>query len=157
MVSNVFTEGIMLVASIILAVYFSSIMISQAGIIESIFSSTTSSQRSSILTSVKIVHVVNSTASTVEVYVKNIGKIPIENLDKVDLYFGKVNSVSKIPYSPNQSTTPRWYYGDNTISWNVMDTKKIIIELSNNMDSSTYLVKIVTPNGVSDEYIFSPR
>lgn len=52
-------------------------------------------------------------------------------------------------------TAPTWTY-DNTSVWNVMNTKKITINYDTTLSNTTYLLRITTPNGISDDYIFSP-
>ncbi len=153
LVSNIFTESIILVSSIILATTFTGIIISKAGTLEAIFTSTTASKRSTILTDIKIIYATNTTSSTIVVWVKNIGKQPIVEIESVDVYFGAINSVNRIPYSA--SSTPSWAYEDNSI-WDIMETKKIIINYGTPLSQTTYLIKVTTPNGVSNEYIFSP-
>ncbi|GIU70579.1 MAG: hypothetical protein KatS3mg003_0058 [Candidatus Nitrosocaldaceae archaeon] len=153
MVSTIFTESIVLISSIILAAAFSGIIISKTGAIESIFSSTTASQKENMLTKIKVVYATNTTSSTIKVWVKNIGKQPIVDLDKVDLYFGPIKSVNRIPY--NTGSAPTWTYS-NTSVWNIMDTKEIIINYDSTLSDTTYLLKIITPNGADTEYLFSP-
>lgn len=153
MVSNIFTESIILISSIILATAFSGIIISKTGALESIFAATTSSQRETMLTDIKIIYVTNTTSSTITAWVKNVGKQPITDLDSVDVYFGAIKSVKRIPY--NTGSAPTWIY-DNTSVWNIMDTKKITINYDTTLSSTTYMLRVTTPNGVSDDYVFSP-
>ncbi len=153
MVSNIFTESIILISSIILAAAFSGIIISKTGAIESIFTATTASQKETMLTDIKIIYATNTTSSTIAVWVKNVGKQPITDLTSVDVYFGAIKSVKRIPY--NTGSAPTWTF-DNTSTWNVMNTKQITINYDTTLSNTTYLVRVTTPNGVSDDYIFSP-
>ena len=153
LVSIIFTESIILISSIILAAVFSGIVLSKAGSIEATFTSTTASQKEAMLTKIKIVYVTNTTSSTIKAWIKNVGKQPIVDLDKVDVYFGPIKSVKRIPY--NTASAPTWTYS-NTSIWNMMDTKEITINYDSTLSNVAYLLKVVTPNGVSDEYIFTP-
>jgi archaellum component FlaG (FlaF/FlaG flagellin family) len=152
MVSAVFTESILLIASLTLAGIFASMIIGKSSTIQSLFSTQTHIQRDIMLTSIKIVYV-NAGNDTIRVYVKNIGVNTIADLDAVDVYFGELASLSMIPY--NSSNTPRWIYTDNSI-WDPKETKELVITLNSSLQTGkTYMVKIVLHNGVTDEYIFS--
>ncbi|MEM2856619.1 MAG: hypothetical protein QW416_05920 [Candidatus Nitrosocaldaceae archaeon] len=153
MVSIVFSESIILISSIILATAFTGIILSKTGTLESMVSSATSMQRSNILTDIKIIYVTNTTSSTVVAWVKNVGKQPIVDIDAVDIYFGPIKSVNMIPY--NNGGSPTWIYED-TSTWDIMETKKIIISYGSSLSNTTYMLSIATPNGITDEYIFSP-
>ncbi|GBC73872.1 hypothetical protein HRbin04_01279 [archaeon HR04] len=96
---------------------------------------------------------VNANGTTVKAWVKNTGMYSISNLDAVDVYFGEVNALQRIPY--NSATAPKWVY-DNTDTWNPKQTKELTITLSSAIQSNkTYMLKIALPNGITDEYIFS--
>lgn len=153
MVSIVFSESIILISSIILATAFTGIILSKTGTLESMVSSATSMQRSNMLTDIRIIYVTNTTSSTVVAWVKNVGKQPIVDIDAVDVYFGPIKSVNIIPY--NNVGSPTWIYED-TSTWDIMETKKIIISYGSSLSNTTYMLNIATPNGITDEYIFSP-
>ncbi|MEM0442108.1 MAG: hypothetical protein QW450_02995 [Candidatus Nitrosocaldus sp.] len=152
MVSAVFTESILLIASITIAAIFASTVISKSTIIQSFFATQTQMQREVALTSIKVIYV-NANGTTVKAWVKNTGMYSISNLDAVDVYFGEVNALQRIPY--NAASAPKWVY-DNTDPWNPKQTKEITITLSSAIQSNkTYMLKMALPNGVTDEYIFS--
>jgi len=153
MVSVIFSESIILISSIVLAAAFSGIILSKTGLLESVFTSITSRQKEVMLTDVKIIYVTNINSTSVKAWIKNIGSAPIIDLDSVDIYFGRINSAMLIPY--NAISTPRWIYSDTSI-WKQTDTKEIIINTGSTIANDVYLLKIITPNGVSDEYIFTP-
>lgn len=155
MVSTGITEGIMLVASVIVAASLSGMVMSKTGALNSSFTISAEAQKDVILTKIKIVYVAgNSSSPTVTVWVKNIGSTPISNTDKVDVYFGKVGSTARIPY--NAGSDPKWVYSANMTQWQIKDTVQINIDNGNNLSSgSTYMVRLVAPNGVMDEYLFS--
>ncbi|MEM0030366.1 MAG: hypothetical protein QW572_01550 [Candidatus Nitrosocaldus sp.] len=152
MVSAVFTESILLIASITIAAIFASTVISKSTIIQSFFATQTQMQRETALTSIKVIYV-NANDTTVKAWVKNTGMYSISNLDAVDVYFGEVNALQRIPY--NTASTPKWVY-DNTDTWNPKQTKEITITLDSAIQQNkTYMLKIALPNGITDEYIFS--
>jgi len=155
MVNAVFTESILLIASLTIAGIFASMVISKSSTIQSLFSTQTQVQRDIMLTNIKIVYVnANANNNIVKAYVKNIGINPIVSLDSVDVYFGELNSLSKIPY--NAANEPKWIYSDSSNTWNPRQTRELVITLDYNLQANkTYMLKVVLHNGVTDEYIFS--
>lgn len=155
MVSAGITEGIMLVASVVVASSLAGMVISKTGALNSSFTISAEAQKDVILTKIKIVYVSgNSSSPAVTVWAKNTGSTPISNTDKVDVYFGKVGSTARIPY--NAGSDPRWVYSANMTQWQIKDTIQIDITSGSNLSpGSTYVARLVTPNGVMDEYLFS--
>ncbi|MGI0020731.1 MAG: flagellin [Nitrososphaera sp.] len=155
MVSVGISEGIMLMASVIVATSLSGMVIGKTSALNSAFTVSSEAQKDLILTKIKIVYAAgNSTSPAVKVWVKNTGSTPLANTDKLDVYFGKIGSSSKVPY--NAGSAPKWVYSTAVTQWQVKDTVQIDITSSANLSaSSTYVVRIATPNGVTDEYLFS--
>jgi archaeal flagellar protein FlaG len=155
MVNAVFTESILLIASLTIAGIFASMVISKSSAVQSLFATQTQVQRDIMLTNIKIVYVnANADNNIVKAYVKNIGINPIVSLDSVDVYFGELNSLSKIPY--NTTSAPKWIYSDSSNTWNPKQTRELVITLDYNLQTNkTYMLKVVLHNGIADEYIFS--
>jgi archaeal flagellar protein FlaG len=155
MVNAVFTESILLIASLTIAGIFASMVISKSSAVQSLFATQTQVQRDIMLTNIKIVYVnANADNNIVKAYVKNIGINPIVSLDSVDVYFGELNSLSKIPY--NTTSAPKWIYSDSSNTWNPKQTRELVITLDYNLQANkTYMLKVVLHNGIADEYIFS--
>jgi flagellar protein FlaG len=155
MVNAVFTESILLIASLTIAGIFASMVISKSSTVQSLFATQTQVQRDIMLTNIKIVYVnANADNNIVKAYVKNIGINPIVSLDSVDVYFGELNSLSKIPY--NTASAPKWIYSDSSNTWNPKQTRELVITLDYNLQANkTYMLKVVLHNGIADEYIFS--
>ena len=155
MVNAVFTESILLIASLTIAGIFASMIISKSSAVQSLFATQTQVQRDIMLTNIKIVYVnANADNNIVKAYVKNIGINPIVSLDSVDVYFGELNSLSKIPY--NTASAPKWIYSDSSNTWNPKQTRELVITLDYNLQTNkTYMLKVVLHNGIADEYIFS--
>lgn len=145
----------MLVASVIVATSLSGMVISKTGILNSSFAISAEAQKDIILTKIKVVYATGSSSSpTAKVWVKNIGSAMITNTDKLDVYFGKVGSTTLIPY--DAGSNPTWVYSGSVTQWQIKDTVQIDITSDGNLSAnSTYVVRIVTPNGVADEYLFS--
>ena len=94
---------------------------------------------------------------TVYVWVKNVGSSIIQPTEKSDVFFGQEGSFNSIPYLNNaQGAYPSWSFElENDTEWQNGATLKITITYDKALDPGIYYIKIVIPNGVSDEYFFS--
>ena len=155
MVSVVISEGIILVTAIIIAAGFSVTILNQMGLFKSTIVSAGATEKEIALTRIKILYATNSSSNDVKIWVKNIGSNPVVGLNKADVYFGKLNYVERIPY--NHTSSPTWVYASGTGSqWHPKDTLEFDVTSNSTLESSmTYVVRVATPNGVSDDYIFS--
>jgi len=91
--------------------------------------------------------------TNVYIWVKNVGSSRIGAIDRCDVFFGRVNNFSRVPYG---SGAGYWDYvieSDDT-EWSPTATIKITIYLSEE-PSGAYFVKIILPNGIPDEHQFS--
>lgn len=107
---------------------------------------------------IEVIHANGSTSdSDVSVWVKNIGSLRIDSVERCDVFFGLENNFSRIPYGSDKGP-PYWEYeleGDNS-EWEPSVTLKITIRHGGTYPSAgKNFVKIVLPNGVSNEYYFS--
>ncbi len=107
---------------------------------------------------INIVHAA-STANRTSVYLwaKNIGTQRIIGVDDCDLFFGQEGAFERIPYTGEvEDTYPQWDYSlENDTEWKASATLKLIITFSSDPGAGTYFVKLIIPNGISDEYYFS--
>jgi len=116
MAGAIIGEAILIIASVVVASTVAAIVLNQVGIFESTFTATTQGQKDTMLTKVKIVLATNTTDSNVAIWVKNIGINPIGFVDKVDVYFGQINQVQRIPYDADVAQPNlTWQY------WNATD------------------------------------
>lgn len=94
--------------------------------------------------------------TNVHIWAKNVGASRIGTIDKSDVFFGPVDDFARISYG--QSGTPRWDYliegKPGASKCDPTETIKITITCSEAPSSGTYYVKIVLPNGISDEHQF---
>lgn len=149
-------EGILIIASVIIASSVAAVVMNQVGVFESSFTRTTEGQKDTLLTDIKIVMATNTTDSHVAVWVKNVGHNPISSANKTDVYFGKINQVQRIPHNQSIQNDLTWKFEPTVPSpWEIMDTIPINITDNNLEKDVTYQVTVITPNGVSDEHIFS--
>jgi hypothetical protein len=107
---------------------------------------------SRLKTQIEIVHATRS-GGQVEIWAKNIGSLPIKPLESCDLFFGPEGNFMRIPFGVG---SPHWEYAfENDTAWNPTATVHISILDFSPLDSGRYLLKLITPNGVSTDYFFS--
>ena len=156
MASGIMSEAILIIASVVIATAIAGVVMNQVGVFESTFTATTNSQKDIILTKVQIVYATNTTTSNINVWVKNVGVNTVVNANQTDVYFGEINKVNNIPHNPNKSQgTWRWDAPLPQPIWQIAETHSINITDSTIKRGVTYQVTVITPNGVSDEFIFS--
>ncbi len=155
MASNIIGEAILIIASVIVAGTVAGIVMSKVGVFESTMTSTSEAQKDEMLTKIKIIYATNSTADTVNVWVKNTGLHPLAQAEAVDVYFGPIDGVQRFPFSVGGGDIT-WEYHPSTPSvWNELETLQINVTDASIQKGPSYLVQVTTPNGISDEYIFS--
>ena len=158
MASGIIGEGVMIIASVIVAGALAGVILNQVGVFESTTVQATDAQQEKILTKIKIVYASNSTDTEVDVWVKNVGKQPIVAVDNIDIFFGEINSVSNYVYDADAGFVDgTWDFASGTAPtiWQSMNTTQIEIDESSLQEDTTYVVRVTTPNGIFDEYIFS--
>ncbi len=113
---------------------------------------------SRISTQIEIVHATGQDGSaTVQAWTKNVGAITVNALNHVDVYFGPDTNFVMVPQGTSSCTAPCWYYTlENDTVWSPTATMRITIKWSSNLATgSTYYLKVVAPNGVSDARYFT--
>lgn len=111
-----------------------------------------------ISTQLEIIHAAGTDGSdTVETWTKNIGTVSIRPLDRVDVFFGTADNFLRIPYGGPACTAPCWTYTiENDTIWNPAATLRLTLTLDYNLAAgSTYYIKVVAPNGISDARFFT--
>jgi hypothetical protein len=99
-------------------------------------------------------------------WVKNVGAARLGALEEIDVFHGAQGNFSRIPYVTDAGGAfPRWTFVlENDTEWIPTATLKIIIHSTAPCSpapcsapslSKTYLVKVTTPSGVSDEHFYS--
>ncbi len=107
---------------------------------------------------INIVHAANtSDRRTVYIWVKNVGSTRIVAIEETDVFFGQTTSFNRIPYTTDAGGgNPQWTYNIETgTEWGNSATIKITISYSSDPGAGTYYAKVIIPNGISDEYLFS--
>ena len=73
MASGVISEGVLIIASVIIAGMITGIVISKVGTFEGIYTATTEAQKEKMLSKFEIIHVSQINSTSVNVWVKNTG------------------------------------------------------------------------------------
>ena len=91
------------------------------------------------------------------VWVKNVGSSRIMAIDESDVFFGEVGDFNRIPYvNDARGSLPSWTMSlENDTEWVPTATLKITVYFSSPLSSGTHFLKVVIPNGISDEFTFS--
>jgi flagellar protein FlaG len=113
---------------------------------------------SRISTSIEIIHASGADASpTVDAWTKNVGSVSVKPLDRVDVFFGPGDSFVRIPYGGPGCVAPCWDYTlENDTVWNPTATLRLTLTLDYNLATgTTYYIKVVAPNGISDARFFT--
>ena len=91
------------------------------------------------------------------IWVKNVGSNEIINIENSDVFLGGQGSWSRILHEDwAGGAMPSWDYTiENGDEW--IQSNTIMIEVSSNstLQSGEYQIKLIIPNGISDEYDFS--
>lgn len=157
MASGIISEGILIIASVIVAGMITGVVISKVGTFEGYYTATSEAQKEKMLTKFEIIYVSEKNSTSVNIWMKNTGLTPIQKLDLVDVYFGLINSVDFVGYS--SGSTPQWVFSGSTTTstvWNEGDTIQIVLQDDSTLtNNQSYLVQFTIANGVSDDYIFS--
>ncbi len=104
---------------------------------------------------IKIIQVADNGTANVDIWVKNVGTSEIDSIDRTDVFFGPEDNFYRVTYGG--STPPYWDYqleGSNS-EWQVAVTLKMTVHLDSALSAGTHLVKVIIPNGISDETTFS--
>ena len=93
------------------------------------------------------------------VWVKNIGTVPVDDIGRCDVFLAGDSTIwTWIPYVDYAGGVfPQWSYDviGNSTEWGIATTLMIEISYSSSLTSGRYNIKVMIPNGVSDEYDFS--
>ena len=96
-----------------------------------------------------------STGSDFYVWIKNVGTSRILGIESSDVFFGPEGNFARVPQGTTGSSEPYWEYSiENDSKWAPSATIKITIHSGDTL-SGSYYFKMVIPNGISDQTIYS--
>jgi flagellar protein FlaG len=112
-----------------------------------------------ISSQIQIVHATGQNGNPdATVWAKNIGSAAVDPLSRVDVFFGPTGNFQRIPQGTTGCATPCWEYTleNGTSIWEQTSTLRISIHSGTNLATgTTYYVKVVTPNGITDSKFFT--
>jgi archaellum component FlaG (FlaF/FlaG flagellin family) len=91
------------------------------------------------------------------VWVKNIGATTLDNPENCDLFVESDGIITRIPHEDwAGGSLPSWDYTiENGTDWGQETTIMIEISYESALSAGDYSIKLIIPNGISDEYYFS--
>jgi archaellum component FlaG (FlaF/FlaG flagellin family) len=92
------------------------------------------------------------------VWVKNVGSETVDDIPRCDVFLsGNGTAWAWIPNAKYAGDEyPRWdYVVENGSTWSTATTARIEISYESALASGEYRIKVLIPNGVSDDYYFS--
>ena len=91
------------------------------------------------------------------IWVKNIGVTTVDNAENSDLFIGSDGDWSRILQEDwAGGATESWNYTiENGVEWGQETTMLIEVSYDTPLSSGDYSIKLIIPNGISDEYHFS--
>lgn len=97
---------------------------------------------------------VGHNATTAEAWVKNIGSLEIQDISKLDIFFGPENNFYRVNNSG--PGVPYWEYSleNGATAWGQAITLHITIHPQSGLTTGTYMLKVVLPNGIDDQTTF---
>lgn len=156
---GVLSESILTIAVVFASVTAAAVFMQNVTQFNSVQLSTAESAKKGIMTSIKVTFASNS-SDIVRVWVKNVGQSSIMSgeLARFDLFFGPVGNFSRIPYGV--PGVPSWNYtiavdSDGDTRFDPGETIEINISLPYELSSGDYYLRIITHNGISDDYYFT--
>ena len=103
---------------------------------------------------IEIIQVADN-STEVDAWIKNIGTVDIDSVERSDIFFGPEGDFYHVTYGGD--TPPYWDYqfeGSYT-QWEPTVTVRVTVHLASAVSSGTNIFKIVVPNGIFDETTFS--
>jgi len=157
MASSIVSEGIVLIAVVVAAAMLSQVFLTTMTGIEQ--SSITMSKRlgDKMETSVKVLSAVNSSSTSVKVWVKNTGTniIPSSVIERSDVLFGTYGNYDYVDYSEAGVGWDFTLLNSDDTNWQNGETVEITITTSAALAKGDYYFSFNTFNGVSDDHYFS--
>lgn len=106
-----------------------------------------------IKSQIKIINI-STNGTAVEVWVKNVGSSVINSVQNSDVFLTSGNNVERLAYSDGSAGAPYWNYSlMGSPDWGPSVTNEIMLHLAT-LSGGPHQVKIVIPNGISDQSTF---
>ena len=91
------------------------------------------------------------------VWVKNVGSSRLLAVGECDVFFGEQGDFDRVPYVNDAGgSLPSWTWSiENDDEWGPTATAKMTIYFSSPLTSGSYMLKVISPNGIPDETVLS--
>ncbi len=147
------------IASIVAIVAVVNAVLPSVGRTSGALTSASSVVEDRISSQIQIVHATGQDGNPdANVWAKNIGSAAVDPLSRVDVFFGPTGNFQRIPQGDPGCSAPCWEYTleNGTSIWEQTSTLRITVHNSGNLATgTTYYVKVVTPNGITDSKFFT--
>jgi archaellum component FlaG (FlaF/FlaG flagellin family) len=157
MASSVVSEGIVLVAVVIAAAALSQVFLSSMAGLEHGTLSMTDRLNDKMQTNVDVISAINTSSTTVKVWVKNTGTsiIPATVVEMGDVIFGRIGEYSHVQYADSGVGWDFALLNSDDTNWQDSETIEITITTALELEKGDYYFRFNTYNGVDDELYFT--
>jgi archaellum component FlaG (FlaF/FlaG flagellin family) len=157
MAQSVISEGIILVAVVIAAATISQVFLSSIGGLQQGSIAMSEKLSDKMETEVVILKAVNTSDTTVKVWIKNTGSsiIPSAYIKEGDVLFGEFGNFAYQEYSESGAGWKFTILGGSDNNWQVSETIEITVTAASVFVEGDYYFSFITHNGVKDEVIFT--
>ncbi len=149
MASEIISESIMIIASVILVGILAGVLYSSVSMIGTQYSSYAILQSQKLTMDLQIVYATNTSPTQIVVYLQNVGMTSIPNLQTSTLYVGPQGQLTPVGYG---TSPPSW--NSPAQSLNPGSTVQLTISLSSPLKAGYYTVMFVSSTGFSTSYTF---
>jgi len=154
--STALAHAVFIIVSVMMASMLAIFVFAKLGYLESVFSQSIQDKSAAVGIRLLIISAYNNTDNgTIDIFVKNIGTLPFNDLERMDVYIGNYTEALDY-YTYSQNLTPGHYnyveYSESDNVWSPGETIKIVVSPVKSYDD-LIRVKIVLPNGASAEEV----
>jgi archaellum component FlaG (FlaF/FlaG flagellin family) len=157
MASSTISDGIVLIAVVIAAATISQVFLTSIGGLQrgSVVMSEKLSDK--METEIAILKAVNTSSTTVKVWVKNVGRsiMPLDSVKAGDILFGEYGDFDYLSFSESGAGWDYDILGSTDSHWQPSETIEITVTSGSDLNKGDYYFSYTTHNGINEELIFS--
>ena len=157
MAQSIVSEGIVLVAVVIAAATISQVFLSSIGGLQQGSIAMSEKLSDKMETEITILKAVNTSETTVKVWIKNVGSniIPVAYIQQGDVLFGEYGDFGYLEYSESGAGWSFSILSGSDNNWQSSETIEILVTSATAFTDGDYYFSFTTHNGVNDEIIFT--
>ena len=166
---KVLSTVLLVVASIVTVVMVINAVYPAVGMSTSSLSSASAKAADKVKSQINIIHATGELNSNgtwqdtnsdgkfnIFIWVKNTGTVTIEDMKSGDVFIGSAGNwerIANVEYA--QGSLPNWdYVIENGSQWGQANTIEITLSYTSPLPPGEYRIKVIIPNGISDEIDF---